>query len=208
MSYEKAVALIKKGVSRPNLFSVRVGGNKIDGDVNKYLDFFCKTADIPSVSAQTLAAVGQEYQGIVREIPGAIIYSKPMQLEIIENSDYLAYKAFRNWFDQISPNANQLRGPGEVGRSIRMNYYNSFVSNIELTKLELPDDASLPYRGDDLNSYYKMPLRVHYINAYPINVGEISLDSNAKNSYVTWNLSFTYESFYIDDDTYTSGRPI
>lgn len=200
MSYERAISLMENGPARTNLYSVRIGGGKVSSGVNDYLDFFCYVTAIPSVSAQTLAAVGQEHQGIVRETPGAIIFSKPFTMQIIENSDYLTYTALRNWFNEISPNANQTSGPGSTGRAIRMNYYNNIVSNIELTKLELPNSPKTTYQGPDLNQYYKSPIKVNFINAYPIKIGELNLQSDASQQPVIWNIDFTYESYTIRNE--------
>ncbi|AEC53012.1 hypothetical cyanophage protein [Synechococcus phage S-CRM01] len=188
---------MEKSVSRQTLYSVRIGGGKVSDEVNSYLDFFCSTTAIPSVSLQTLAAVGQEHQGIVRETPGALIFSKPFSMQIIENSDYLTYTALRNWLNEVSPNANQALRPGSAGRSIRMNYYNSIISNIELTKLEFPDEENQTYQGADLNKYYKTPLKINLINAYPIAIGEINLQSSAADQLVYWDAQFTYESYTI-----------
>lgn len=200
MSYQKAISLIGNGPSRTTLYSVRVGGGKISDKANEYLDFFCYMTTIPSVSAQTLAAVGQEHQGVVRETPGAIIYQKPFTIQTIENSDFLTYKALRKWFDEISPNANQEQKLGSPGRAIRMNYYNNIVANIELTKLELPNESKISYNGSDLNKYYKLPLKVNLINAYPISIGELRLQSTQGDFPVVCDVGFTYESYSIVSD--------
>lgn len=198
MSYEKAQALLEKGISRSTLYSVRIGGGKVSDKVNEYLDFFCYVTSIPAISAKTVAAVGQEHQGIYRESPSGILFGKPFTMQIIENSDYLAYYAIRKWFDEISPNANQERGLGSSGRALRMNYYNRIVSNIELTKLELPDKGVASDQGSRLNDYYKTAMRVNFINAYPIKVGEIILQSTSSDQPVIWEAHFAYESYYID----------
>jgi hypothetical protein len=196
--YDKAQALLDKGPSRSTLYSVRIGGGKVDQKVNDYLDFFCYVTTIPGISAQTVAAVGQEHQGIYRETPGGILYSKPFTMQIIENSEYLTYYGIRKWFDEISDNANQTSRPGSTGRAIRMNYYNDIVSNIQLTKLEFPADAKVTDRGEDLNKYYKSPVKVNFINAYPVKIGEINLQSTSSDQPVIWQADFTYESYFID----------
>lgn len=196
--YDKAISLLDKGPSRPTLYSVRIGGGKVSDKANSYLDFFCYVTTIPGVAAQTLAAVGQEHQGINRETPAGIIYSKPFTMLIIENSEYLTYYAIRKWFDEISPNANQTSLPGSPGRAIRMNYYNDIVANIELTKLEFPAKGKITDNIDDPSSYYKTPIKVTFINAYPVKMGEINLQSTSSDQPVIWQADFTYESYSID----------
>lgn len=210
MSYEKAQALLEKGISRSTLYSVRIGGGKVSDKVNEYLDFFCYVTAIPAISAQTLAAVGQEHQGINRETPGGIVYGKPFTMTIVENSEYLTYYAIRKWFDEISPNANQTSRPGSPGRALRMNYYNDIVSNIELTKLEFPDKGVTGDRGAKLNDYYKTVMRVNFINAYPIKMGQIPLTSTPTDQPVYWDAEFAYESYYIDqgDDKKLPSTPV
>jgi hypothetical protein len=198
--YDKAQSLLKKGPSRSTLYSVRIGGGKVSDTANSYLDFFCYVTTIPGISAQTVAAVGQEHQGIYRETPGGILYSKPFTMQIIENSEYLTYYAIRKWFDEISPNTNQTSRPGSTGRAIRMNYYNDIVSNIQLTKLEIPASMKGFDRGGDMDRYYESPVKVNFINAYPVKIGEINLQSTSSDQPVIWQADFTYESYFLDKE--------
>jgi hypothetical protein len=204
MSYEKALALIEKSVSRPTLFSLRfpqslgiAGGglsfqtnSGVSDKANEYIEYFCKDAFVPDVRLETTIALGQEHMNIAREQPTSMIYGKPLTITIIENSDFLAYNAMRRWIDLTTVNANQERGL----RSQRMNYYHSYVGDIELTKLEQPDTT-----GDD-DIEYKKPLRVRFINAYPIQVGQITLNTEQQDTATTFVTSFTYESYTIETE--------
>ena len=204
MSYQKALALIEKSVSRPTLFSLKLpqslgitlGGvgiglnNGVSDKANQYIEYFCKDAFIPDVRLETAIALGQEYMGIAREQPTSMIYGKPLTITIIENTDYLAYNAMRRWIDLTTVNANQERG----FRSQRMNYYHSYVGDIELTKLEQPDSI----QSDDVE--YKKPLRVKFINAYPIQIGQITLNTEQQDTATTFVTSFTYESYTIETE--------
>jgi len=204
MSYQKALALIEKSVSRPTLFSLKLpqslgitlGGvsiglnSGVSDKANQYIEYFCKDAFIPDVRLETAIALGQEYMGIAREQPTSMIYGKPLTITIIENTDYLAYNAMRRWIDLTTVNANQERG----FRSQRMNYYHSYVGDIELTKLEQPDSI----QSDDVE--YKKPLRVKFINAYPIQIGQITLNTEQQDTATTFVTSFTYESYTIETE--------
>lgn len=197
MSYDQAISLMNKGPSKPTLYSVRIGGRKISDEANNYLNFFCKLANIPGISATTAVASGQEYQGIIREQPTGITFSKPFEMQIIENSDLLTYKELRRWFNQLAQNTTQ-GGFGSSGRSIRMNYYNSYVSNIEIRKLELPDDRiNIDEIRRNINSYYKVPLIINLINAYPVTIQDLALSSSEANSLLNFTVQFTYESHTI-----------
>lgn len=182
MSYEQARALMEKGVSRPTLYEVQLPG-KIDRRTSDYLKFFCSSTAIPSVSLQTVAANGHENQGIVREQPIAVVYGKPFVMTVIENSRFDVYKSIREWIDSTAVNANQQRG-----RSQKMNYYNTFVSDMSLTKLENSPDSSS----------YSRPLTVTFLNAYPVSIGQISLSSEMFDTATTFDVSFTYESYTVN----------
>jgi hypothetical protein len=200
MSYEKAIALMEKGPSKLSLYSVRIGGGKVTDDVNDYLDFFCFATTIPSISAQTVAAVGQEHQGVYRETPAGIMFSKPFKISVYENSDFSTYLALRKWFDEISNNANQAGGPGSTGRAIRMNYYNQIVADITLTKLENPNKSIVTPNNVDLNSHYKKPIKLTLINAYPVNISEVILASDISDRPTSFDASFTYESYTLSNE--------
>ena len=128
-----------------------------------------------------------------------MIYGKPLQITIIENSEFSVYRDLRSWLDRTARGANQgTNGVGAV-RSQRMNYYNSFVGDIQLAKLEFPDDD---FRlGQSQNQYigeYKEVFTTHFINAYPINIGEIRMGSDMFDQATEFVVDFTYESYHLD----------
>ena len=179
---------MRAGPSRPTLYKLivpRVGGN-----VRDYLELFVSATMIPSVNMETAMASGQEHMGITRQQPIALLYSKPLSIEVIGDADYNAYKELRGWFDLTVANANQSV---IQRRSHRMRYYDTYVSDIELVKLEFPDKQSN-------NPDYNEPLRVKFINAYPVNISEIKLDSQAQHQIVRFTVDFTYESYSLSDE--------
>lgn len=188
-SFSAAQAFLKTGPSRPTLYKLimpRVGNN-----VRDFLELFVSSTSIPSIGLETAVALGQTHMGISRQTPTGVIYEKPISMEIIGDSDYNAYKELRGWLDLTTTNINQ----SEVNRrSLRMNYYDTFVSDIELVKLELPDSP------DGQQNEYKEPLRIKFINAYPVNISNIALSSEAVNTGVRFSVDFTYESYSIVDD--------
>jgi len=211
MSYEVAKALLNRGVSRPTLYSLTlpnrfgvgigplVGGGGITAETNDYIKLFCKSVSVPEVSVATTNANGQEHMGITREQPVNVIYGKPLQITIIENSEFSVYRDLRSWLDRTARGANQgTNGVGAV-RSQRMQYYNSFVGDIQLAKLEFPDDDSR--LGESQNQYigeYKEVFTTHFINAYPINIGEIRMGSDLFDQATEFVVDFTYESYHLD----------
>ena len=184
MSYDQAKALLNKGVSRPTLFSVRLPSNRVSSTTNDYLDFFCQATAIPEVRVNTVAVPGHEYMGIVREQPTAVMFGKPFSMNIIADSEYRVYNEIREWFNLTALNANQeMAGM----RTQRMKYYSSYTSDMQLIKLE---------QGGLLNTY-KEALSVNFYNAYPISIGEVSLDTNTNDTYTVFRVDFTYESYNL-----------
>ena len=199
-SYVQAQALLNRGVSRPTLYSVRLPQQYIKQDTNTYLDFFCAATSVPEVRTQTIVALGHEYMGIEREQPVGVQYGKPFEITVIENSDFMVYKELRAWFDGTANNANQVGG-----RNIRMQYYESYVADMELIKLEQAGDPNTNptalsgelLQATDNESVYKQPLRIKFINAYPVSIGAIVLASSEYDQFTTFSASFSYESYQI-----------
>lgn len=206
-----AQALMNRGVSRPTLYSVKMpnrwgnslaGRGGVDSSVNDYLDLFCKNIRVPEGRLDVIQANGQEHMGITRETPQNFIYGKPLSMTVIENSDFLIYKAMREWIEATGVNAaiNQQRR-----RTIKMAYYDSYVGDIELYKYENPNigkgkNGGVPDLIDDnrLNNFgYKVPIGWRFYNAYPIVVGSLDLSSDATDQALTFDLDFTYESYSV-----------
>ena len=211
MSYKDAQALLNRGVSRPTLYSLLLpnrfgingtgGNNGIRTETNDYLQLFCKTVAVPESSLSTTNANAHEYMGITRETPVNMLYGKPLSITVIENSEFSNYRDIRRWMDRTTQNANQgTNGRIGVGRNQRMQYYNSFVGDIQLAKLEFPEGSE---RGADAFNLayvnqYREAFRVHFINAYPINLGEIVMGSEMTDAFTEFKVDFTYESYHLD----------
>lgn len=121
-------------------------------------------------------------------------------MRVIENKNFDIYRDLRRWFDSIGVNINQTGAVtgGANGRTQRMNYYESYTNDIEIIKLECKDNntpASL-LMGQG-NEGMREVLRVKFINAYPINMGQIEMSSNERNSYLAYDVQFTYESYHV-----------
>lgn len=190
---------MSKSVSRPTLYRVTlpqtlgVGianlGTGVDSKVSEYLSFFANRITLPETRLDTVIALGQENMGIAREQPANMIFGKPMTMSIIENSDFTTFKALREWMMQTTVGGRQRQG----SQTQRMNFYHTFVGNIEIVKLEQPDS---PDDGE-----YKEPLRWTFHNAYPISVGQIELASDAYDTATTFDVAFTYESYNVEEES-------
>tara|TARA_R110002012_G_C11407566_1_gene586584 strand:- start:47 stop:682 length:636 start_codon:yes stop_codon:yes gene_type:complete len=193
MSYEAARALLNKSVSRPTLYSVRLS-NRVSRQTNDYINFFCSETSIPEVRHTSILANGQEYMGIVREQPTNVVFGKPFGMTIIENSEFQTYKDLRSWFNTTAQGSNQSNG---FNRTQRMNYQSTYTSDIEIIKLEQPDNLGGVLGSQDPNANYKEVLKVTLLNAFPTNIGSVSLSSSSYDSATTFQASFSYESYTI-----------
>ena len=190
MSYSGARAMLDMGVSRPTLYEIVIPN--VPGKVNDYLKFFCKATFIPEVRAERISAVGHEAIGVERQQATRIMYGKPFEITIIENSDFSTYKGIRQWFDQVASNINDSSGGGGPSRSQRMRYYQEIVRDMTLTKLENPRDAGSGRSGaKDMRKV----LEVTFRNAYPVRMGQIVLGSDLFDAATEFTVAFTYETY-------------
>ena len=179
MSYEAVKSLLNKGgVSRPTLYRVVVPENRVGGrKVNDQLEMLCKVAAIPEVSVQTIMALGQDAQGVVRESPTNVIFGKPFSITVISDANYIVYKGLRRWFESVTTNSNPFGGGALAAQ--KSNYYEDITSAITIFKEE---------------NRNRTPFIVTLNNAYPINMGSINLDSSAQNQALEYNVDFYYET--------------
>ena len=201
MSYQSAIALMDRGPAKPTLFSVRLPNTYISRETNDYLDFFCQTTAIPEIRHNSIKLAGHENMGIVRDQPTAIIYAKPFTIDVIADAEMETYREMREWFDATAINANQAL---QTGRTQKMTYYSSYAKNMELIKLE--QASSQRENESEREDKLEETMRVTFINAYPIGVGRIGLDSAAADQILKFQVSFTYESYTVSYDGLDSQR--
>ena len=197
MTFERAKVLLNRGLSRPSLFMVDIPA--ISTASNDYLKFFCKSTRIPEVSQETVGASGQGRTGIMRQQPTMITFGKPFAMTVIERSDFIVYKNMREWFEKTCPPYNTLGNESQ-----RMEYYDNFVYDMRLIKLELPYEAwdsrglqNSMDRGIVNADGYRQVLDVTFKNAYPTTIGDINFDTENRNSMTTFDISFNYESYHV-----------
>lgn len=133
--------------------------------------------------------------GIVRDQPTAIIYAKPFTITVIADPEFKVYQELRQWFDQTATNANQQMGP--TGRAQRMKYYSSYTEDMQLIKLEFPGSGG-GYVGSEREDSMQETMKVNFINAYPIAIGQVALSTENTDSVSKFAVQFTYESYNID----------
>jgi len=200
-SYEKAKSLMKTGPARPTLYSVQV--RDLSANDNKYLEVFCRSVSVPGVSHSVLTTLGQENLGVRNQIPEAVVFESPLQIEVIDNTEFDMYKAFRKLFDRTGVGSNP--GGGLLGqRTQRMNYYENYIFPIDLYKLALPDPnrQTIPKTFltgvgiDSPSSPYDVVQHYAFENCYVTSISAISLSSDAFDQFLTFRVAFNFETYY------------
>jgi hypothetical protein len=187
MSYSGAIAQLKNSVSRPSLYKIVMPSRFIGRDTNDYLEYFCNTAQVPSVRYEGINVTGHSLMGITRIQPTMPIWTNPLTVTVIENSDFTVYEDFKGWFDETGQGIDQ-----SGSRNIRLSYYDQIVGDIELIKLENPNSLS---GGGNGGANYKEVLTVKFLNSYIKSIGPVSLDSSSQNSFLQFQIEFNYESY-------------
>lgn len=186
MSYDKAIAQLRMGPSRPTLYKVIMPSRFIGRETNDYLEYYCNATSLPSVRYLTKGIDGQQFMGISRLQPYMPVFTQPFEIDIIENANFATYKEFKeNWFDKTAEGIDQ-----QNNRNIRLKYFNDIIGDIELIKLENPESQQ-GGGGQQLREVMK----VKFLDAYIKAIGSINLASNAFNTYTTFKVEFNYRSF-------------
>ena len=184
-SYTEALSRIKNSVSRPTLYKIVMPSRFIGRQTNDYLEYFCNTAQIPSVRYESLTVAGHSAMGVTRLQPSLPIWTNPLEVSVIENSDFTTYQDFKEWFDETGQNIDQTGG-----RNIRLKYFDNIVGDIELIKLENPNNLQGTSGGQ-----YKEVMKVKFLNSYIKSIGPLQFDSNQSNSFTTFRIEFNYETY-------------
>ncbi len=205
-SYTQARSLLKSSVSRKTLYSVNIFDNgstpadkKITPEERNYIKLFATKVNIPDLGIDEVTSIGQEHMGIQRNTASGLRFGQNrLNISVLENSDFTAYKMIRRIFNTSGNNLN----PTGV-RAQRMRYYDDYVFNIEISKLELPVGSKAFTKSrlesdSDLDYGYQIVSRYRFEKCFVQNIGELLLDSNATDAYLDFPVSFAFESYYHD----------
>ena len=189
MSYHHAAALLNKSISRPALYRVSLGG-RVLRSTNEYVAYFCNSATVPSRRMNTILSLGHESIGVTKEVPTGLVYAKPLTLNFIEPSQFSLYTDLGYWFDLITIDENA----GPYGR--HMMYRDDYVTEMMIDKLEYT--GNLDRNEDQLaDPGYRSVYRWTFHEAFPINIGNITLGSEMTDSYVQYQCQFTYSTYSV-----------
>lgn len=194
MSYDNARSLMRKSVSRPTLFEVDIP--PLNNSVNDYLKLFCINASVPEVSYETAVVLGQSAMGVYREQPSAVKFGRPLTITVIENTDFAIYKQFRALYDKIAEGSN----PSPSGsQNQRMKYYNKYVFDMTLSKLEYPDLSVKKKENGNVvlrqSKKYKTVEKFIFRSAYVTRIQQLRFNTEVQNTYTSFSVDFNFETY-------------
>ena len=212
-SYEQAKALLNHSVARPTLYSLELTGSNIVGvtptltpEETNYIKLFCNNIEFPGLEYEQELTIGQEAMGIQRSVPGGLMFGAGNRLmfSVVENSDFGVYNSIRKLF-----NSACAEGGNPIGnfRAQRMNYYNDYKFNVEMKKLEFPNNEdNVPFGNRSAIDYgYKVVATYTFENCYLSAVGPVTYDSNERNTLMTFTSTLRFENYHHDNRIFMYG---
>ena len=186
---------MRTGPARPTLYSIRV--EDLSSSDNQYLDVFCRSVSVPGVSHSVLTTLGQEHLGVRNQIPEAVVFESPLQIEVIDNSEFRMYRALRGLFDRTALGSN----PGGLNfsnqKTQRMNYYDDYTFGVDLYKLGFPDSDRPKIKLDgSVSEPYDVVQEYHFDKCYVTSISSIDLSSDAYDQFLTFRVAFNFETYH------------
>jgi hypothetical protein len=182
---------IKEGILRSNRFLVQfsipllfntgeTGRQKSHDKARFILPFVCLAGNMPGVSVST-SEVRRHGVGPVEKRPYSVTFVD-LNLSFLVDSRGIIHQFFKEWIDGIvrfdrlvtNPEGFAYQEPYEV------EYRNNYVTDIEIY-----------IYNDKLQQIYKVKL----FNAFPLFMGDVSLNWGATDDFVTLPVSFSYTSW-------------
>lgn len=155
---------LRGGGARPNLFKATINFPAYAGGDVELTSFLCKTAALPQSSTATVPV---SFRGRELKIAGDRTFDD-WTVNIINDTDFQIRDSFERW----------------------MNGINAHAANTGLTN---PVDYQADLLVDQLDRDESVIKRYVFRGAFPIVVGEISLDYDNTNTIETFEVTFSYQ---------------
>ena len=196
-SYEQAKSLLNNSVSRPTLYSLSINNTNglIGTDVNNYLKLFVSRVNLPGPLYEGLTSMGQERMGVIQPaLAAGQVFGggNRFTFEVIESSDFTAYNGLRRLFDSAMATGANSRG------SQRMAYYDDYTFDVNLVKLEFPNNQSggVPRDGNsDIDAGYKESARFRFEKCHMTEISTMDFGSSQYDAYLSYNCTIAFETY-------------
>ena len=163
--------------ARPNLFEVvlkfpaLVSGNAADK-----FRFMCKAAAIP---ASSIGSVEVAYFGRTLKFAGNRPTFPDLQLQIINDEDFVIRTAFQQWLNLINSHA------GNVQSFANNNNASGYLQDAIVTQFGK--------NGSELKKY-------RFVSCFPTELGEIALDWSSNDQIEEYNVTLAYQWWEAVED--------
>lgn len=176
---------IGAGFARPSLFSVEIVGKGVGSILSgststiRSLSLLCNSAIIPGLNMVT-TETSLDYRAKVKQK----VYDD-ISLSFFCTEDMAELHFFQEWMESmVNPVTN------------RVGFYDSYVRNITINKLNLSSSSGEETSGVDIDNYLTLETVLH--DAYPKRIDPIAMDYSSKDSIMTMNVSFGYRNYVQD----------
>ena len=154
------------------------------GNDGRDIEFLCTEASLPGTTLAT-HDVTADYMGVTEKMAYRRIYDESIDMTFYVDKKYNVIEFFDGWIDYIS-NTNDKRAMKSPYVNYRMNYPESYKTNIFLTKFE----------KDAVGSY----LHYTFVDAFPQNVTSIPVSYEGSN-LLQCSVSMSYIRYVREKQT-------
>lgn len=175
------------GVARDNLSFVRISPPAIlqRGMTPEDLSFFCRAVSIPSLNISTSDISSRGY-GLKEKRPVDMPY-ETLNTVFMVDSTFEVKKFFHGWMQNITNYDNSKGYSYEYNGMLpfQFEYKDDYVGVLDVIVYSISDN--------------QFTYKYKFGNAFPINVGELSLSWENNNSLMLMPVQFAFDIYEIDD---------
>ena len=176
----------QRGLAKNNLFVFNItlptAGNLANEIPAQQLSFLCRSCDIPGFGVQT-TVVKERGLGPGSSRPVDLNYN-PLQSVFMVDTGFTIKRFFHRWMQEIV-NYNIQQGVSSASpsgtRAYEFGYKDEYAGTIEVITF-----------GDNSNEHF---YTYRFGNAYPINIGNVSVAWENQAEIMTLPVTFTYDEF-------------
>lgn len=159
------------------------------------VELMCSAASLPGANLFTHEATN-DFAGMSEKMAYRKDFGNTLDLTFMVNNRYDVIELFDGWVDFIAGQSSDNRGYFNSAVSYRMNYPQTYRSNVYLTKFE--KNATAERRRSISDSYQ---LQYTFVDAFPISIAPTQVSYEASN-VLKYNISLSYTR-YIRERKYS-----
>lgn len=190
------------GLARTSLFEVRIDQFPVEtgsGLTERDIRLFCSSVNFPGINIENgqFSAVAQLTTQFPLEMTSA-----PITANFMVDSDHQVLQFFHNWIQRVlnfstkdgsfAAIDGEFAGGGQM--PFEMGYKDDYACRVTIRHY-----STESFSNDD--KYYEVVLE----NVYPYSIGDLALDWDSQNSFLTMPVTFAYDRIWYSGDK--TGKP-